>query len=149
MMNDIDSQLSTVLPYVVEVSTTVNKPFKKNGKYTKQVESWYLDSSKSSYEAYDREEEREVWGPFSRVLFRKVNLDSRNELVAFLLEAGWEPEEYNFKEEKENLVQKSILTQYFVEGIRPMHIKTNHSNPRIVIKRFRAEIRDFICDLEG
>jgi len=52
-------------------------------------------------------------------------------------------------EEKENLVQKSILTQYFVEGIRPMHIKTNHSNPRIVIKRFRAEIRDFICDLEG
>lgn len=61
----------------------VHKPFKKDGSYA-QVAINYWGANVNC-----------VGGPHSRVSFRRVSLDSNTETKTFLLEAGWEPLEWN------------------------------------------------------
>lgn len=53
----------------------------------------------------------DIGGPFCRVNFRKVNLNSNDEVKEWLLDMGWQPEEYNFskteKDEDGNPVRTS------------------------------------------
>ncbi len=71
----IDKVLASYLPMKVEVKETkvkgvykyVTKPFLKSGKPSASTDNWYGDLSDS------------VSGPFSRVCFRPVNLDSNQE----------------------------------------------------------------------
>ena len=52
-----------------------------------------------------------IGGPFCRISMRKVNLESNDELKAYLLDMGWQPEEYNYskteKDENGNPVRLS------------------------------------------
>lgn len=74
-----------IRPYlVVEVeqpyTVPVNKPFLKNGEYSKIVCDWF-----------DEEDRKLVGGPFSRIRFVEPDLGSRHKLVKQLIRHGWQP----------------------------------------------------------
>ena len=77
----------------------VQKPFKKNREYSAQVLNWMalcdMDSS-----------EKSVVGPFSRISYRTVSLDSNDETKDYLLSQGWEPETWNYKKDKKGRPEK-------------------------------------------
>lgn len=85
----IDKVALPHLPNIVEqpYKTPVAAPFKKNGDYNKVTIDWFEDPSIVS-------------GPYSRVLFRKTNIGSDKEVKEFLLSQGWQPQEWNFKKDK-------------------------------------------------
>ena len=93
----IDKALDPMLPYVVEINESkvggeykyVAKPFLKSGKYSRSVTTWM-----------DKVGELPIAGPFSRVNFRKVNLNSDKEVKEFLLKEGWQPDEWNYKKDE-------------------------------------------------
>lgn len=96
----IDRAITPRLPTVLEVNESkikgeykyVAKPFLKSGAYSKSVSQWLHDCGIPA-------DARIVCGPFSRVSFRKVDLDSRVEVIDYLLSLGWEPLEYNYNKE--------------------------------------------------
>ena len=96
----IDAVLTPRLPDLLEINETkkegvynyVRKPFLKSGKYSESVSSWLLDAGCS-------DDSRCVGGPFSRISFRKVDLNSGLETKQYLLGLGWEPLEWNVNEE--------------------------------------------------
>lgn len=89
------------LPMVLEVLegkkdgevNWVRKPFLKSGKYSAIVARHdpHLEN-KTAKEGY-------VGGPFTRVQFRRMNLGSDDEVKKYLLDAGWIPEEWNYKKD--------------------------------------------------
>ena len=93
IIKDIDDTLTPLLPMVLDIKETkkdgevnyVRKPFLQSGKASASVVQWM------GADALDC-----VGGPFSRIGFRRLNLDSRNELVSYLLSVGWEPKEWNY-----------------------------------------------------
>ena len=99
----IDSAISVRLPMVVKVLETkkdgkynyIRKPFKKDGTHSRSVilYSDYIDSDS-------------ICGPFGRVLFRQVDLDSNKEVKEYLLSLGWEPAEWNENKEGERTSAK-------------------------------------------
>lgn len=64
-------------------------PFKKDGKY-----------NNSTYKYFDKDTST-VKGPYSKVSFRKLNLNSNTEVQEFLLSLGWVPTEWNRVKDKE------------------------------------------------
>lgn len=92
----IDKAISPRLPKILEVNETkengqykyVKKPFLKSGAYSETTVRFCSDGG------YDGST-KPVLGPFSRVSFRPVNLDSNLETKDFLLSLGWEPLEWN------------------------------------------------------
>lgn len=64
-------------------------PFTKAGSLNARLSKWM---EKEGVE-WTREE---IGGPFCRVNFRKVNLNSDKETKEWLLDIGWQPEEYNY-----------------------------------------------------
>lgn len=107
-INRIDKIAYPLLPNIVEVQETkvsglynwVRKPFVASGKYAAITIRTFpeLDGVLSK--------DGIVGGPFSRVAFRKVNLDSRNEAVDYLLSIGWKPKEFNYKTDDSGRVIK-------------------------------------------
>jgi len=93
----IDKALAPKLPLVVEILETkkdgeygwVKKPYLKSGEYSKPVIEYYAGNDGDSLAAYP------VAGPFSRINFRPVDLNSNKETKEFLLSQGWEPKEWN------------------------------------------------------
>lgn len=87
----IDRAIVRRLPYLVEVHEQkkfgiynwVRKPFLKNGAHAKITTEWYGNGS------------HVVGGPFTRISFRRVDLDSNAETKDYLLKLGWEPAEWN------------------------------------------------------
>lgn len=88
----ISRATSSHLPFICDPLETkkkgeynyVRKPFLKSGKYAEIVIRYFGPDCDF------------VGGPFSRVSFRRVDLDSGDETKTFLLEAGWEPAEWNY-----------------------------------------------------
>jgi DNA polymerase I-like protein with 3'-5' exonuclease and polymerase domains len=96
----IDAVLTPNLPLILEVQETkkdgqylyVKKPFLKSGKPSESHHNW-LASIRCSHD------DSPVCGPFSRVFFRPVDLNSNEETKNYLLEQGWEPLEWNTNDE--------------------------------------------------
>lgn len=92
----IDAVLIPRLPDVLEINETkkageigyVKKPFLKSGKYSESCINWGIDNGISL-------DDRIICGPFSRISFRKVDLNSNAETKDYLLSLGWEPLEWN------------------------------------------------------
>jgi DNA polymerase-1 len=109
----IDRNAASSLPLVTECLETkkngeysyVRKPFLKSGQYNDRVVD-YMGNQHTS-----------VAGPFSRIGFRPVNLNSNDETKEFLLQLGWEPEEWNTNEAGERTSPKLSKTDEF-QGIR-------------------------------
>ena len=97
----IDKAITPQLPLKVIVDESkaggvynyVRKPFKKDRTYTAQVLRWMelngIDSSSKI-----------VAGPFTRISYRRVSLDSNAETKDYLLASGWIPDEWNYKKDE-------------------------------------------------
>jgi len=102
-MDRIDRAVEPYLPMIVEVGESkdkgeygyIKKPFLKSGKYNVHVQRWLDSAYPDSGDDGSVPVSRIVGGCFSRVSFRRTDLNSRNEAVDFLLAEGWEPKEWN------------------------------------------------------
>ena len=115
----IDKAVLPKLPLVLEVLENkkdgevlfVKKPFLISGKLTAHVHSYAERvGAPSDWLAA-------ISGPFSRIGFRKVDLNSNDETKKFLLESGWEPLEWNTNSEGERSSPKMSKEDPF-EGIQ-------------------------------
>lgn len=115
----IDKAVAPHLPLVLEVLETkkageigyVKKPFLKSGKPTEHVLN-YADKVDAPIEWVNA-----IGGPFTRIGFRKVDLNSNDETKGFLLEAGWEPLEWNTNDQGERTSPKMSKEDPF-EGVQ-------------------------------
>lgn len=93
-----DSILIPQLPMILEIEESkkdgeynyVRKPFLNSGEYGEPTKVWM---QRHGYEG------RYVWGPFCRINYRLVNLDSNDECKDLLLSEGWQPELWNYKKD--------------------------------------------------
>lgn len=130
-MDRIDRALLPRLPLVVEIGEAkkageygwVKKPFKKDGSYAEAVRR-YFNSGVHDDAVYDSNPigcdflgAGRVWGVFSRVSFRPVDLDKSSEVKAFLLAEGWEPAEWN-TDAKGNRTSPKLNKDDPFEGIK-------------------------------
>lgn len=96
MIRRIDKILVPNLPFVTDVLETkikgeynhVKKPFLKSGAYNQHVVNYFGEDSEVI-------SKRMIAGPFSRLTFRRVDLNSNDETKKYLIELGWEPLEWN------------------------------------------------------
>lgn len=116
-MDRIDRTIAPYLPLVCVVDEQkvageykyVKKPFLKSGLPSQSVLSW-LDVSGIAVEASP------VCGPFTRVSFRRVDLDKGEETKEWLLNEGWIPEQWNTSDAGERTSPKLSHTDPF-DGI--------------------------------
>ncbi len=135
----IDRAVEKYLPNVLEIDETkkegvyhyTKKPFLKSGKYSQATSDWILNSGFN-------ELDRPVGGCFSRVSFRKTNLNSNDETKKFLLEAGWEPKEWNTNDDGERTSPKLSKDDPF-EGV-------NGKMGKLVAKRVQCRQRKSIIE---
>lgn len=79
----IDQQVRHLLPKkAVQYGVTVEEPFTKAGKLKKMVTDWT---------------DQDVRGPFNRVYFEDLNLNSDNQVKEYFLSQGWKPTMWNFR----------------------------------------------------
>jgi len=135
----IDRALEKHLPVICEVWETkenggykyVKKPFLKSGEYSASVVNWYgIDVG--GVEGF------RVVGPFTRVSFRRVDLNSNDETKEFLIKSGWEPLEWNTNDDGERTSPKLSKDDPF-EGI-------NGGVGRLVAKRVQCRQRKSIIE---
>lgn len=113
----IDSVIVPKLPMLLEIEEIkekgeykyVKKPFLKSGKYSESSLKWYastgIDGSDSP-----------ICGCYSRINFRRTNLDSGQETKEYLLDSGWEPLEWNTNDDGQRTSPKLSKDDPF-EGI--------------------------------
>jgi hypothetical protein len=113
LMQEIDDEVIPQLPNILEILEVkkdgqvnwVRKPFLKSGKPSESTSKHFgLDGSAC------------VGGPYSRIAFRPVDLNSRNEVVEYLLKEGWEPLEWNYNDDGERTSPKLSKDDPF-EGV--------------------------------
>lgn len=68
-------------------SVPVKRPFKKDGSYTKMVEEYLPELN------------GDVVGPFTRIEWTRINIDSPDQIKDYLLSQGWEPDTWNYKKD--------------------------------------------------
>lgn len=135
----IDKALLPHLPYVCEVMEVkkggeygcLKKPFKLSGAFSDRTIK-YTRICGGSLRLED------ISGPFSRVSFRIVNLNSNDETKDFLLKAGWEPKEWNYNDEGIQTSPKLSKDDPF-DGI-------NGGVGRLVAKRVQCRQRKSIIE---
>jgi DNA polymerase-1 len=92
----IDRVVVPKLPLILEIEEVkkngeyayIKKPFLKSGEYSESVSNWYARTGHDPVHF-------PVVGPFSRIDFRRTDLNSNDETKDFLLSLGWEPLEWN------------------------------------------------------
>lgn len=113
----IDAVLTPNLPLILEIDETrkdgeynfVRKPFLKSGNHSESVCKWLLDAGIPLDASL-------VAGPFARIHFRPVDLNSNAETKDYLLSEGWEPLEWNFNDAGERTSPKLSKDDPF-EGV--------------------------------
>jgi hypothetical protein len=106
-IDKIDAVIVPRLPMILEVNETkkdgvygyVKKPFLKSGKYSDSVLTWYAGGDYAPNSTC-------VAGPFSRIGFRRTDLNSGAETKDYLLSMGWEPLEWNTNDDAERTSPK-------------------------------------------
>ena len=90
-----------ILPFIppkpVCAGSDVTKLYKINGDYTKQVKDWIGDDDVS------------VEGPFCRIEYKGINLNSAKQVNEWLLSHGWKPTEWNYEKDSRG---KPVKDQY-------------------------------------
>lgn len=135
----IDRALLPKLPDVMEVLETkqkgeykyVKNPFLKSGEYNQNIARYGLEAG------YDLHA-RTIGGCFTRVTFRKLDLNSNDETKQYLLKLGWEPFEWNTNDAGERTSPKMSKDDPF-EGI-------TSGLGRLIALRVRARQRKSIIE---
>lgn len=115
----IDKAVFPKLPLILEILETkkdgeygwVKRPFLKSGKLNQYMAPY------AERVGADEDWLGSISGPFSRITFRKVDLNSNDETKTFLLGAGWEPLEWNSNTEGERTSPKMSKDDPF-EGVQ-------------------------------
>jgi DNA polymerase I len=143
----IDNALAPRLPIVrvidekkvKGVMSYVKKPFKKDGTLNANVVRWL-----------DNDTAVPISNCFSRVSFRPLDPNSRVEAIAYLLDMGWVPKEWNFNKETKERTSPKLSKDDPFEGItdrvgklfaKRMQIKHRRSNVEGLIKHIREDGR--------
>lgn len=114
----IDKVITPRLPKLVEIKEIKNKgefnfvkkPFLKSGAYSKSSIDFLLSSGIDP-------NLRIIVGPFSRINIRTVDLDSRIEVIDYLLSRGWEPLEYNYNKDTGEQTSPKLSKDDPFEGV--------------------------------
>lgn len=103
MTKEIEDELYSKLPIrrITIPNPTVETPFKKDGTLKQRI----VDYSEL------------VRGPFSKVEWQRINLDSEDQIKEFLLSVGWKPTEWNFSK-KTGEQTSPKLTEDSFEGMK-------------------------------
>lgn len=133
----IDRAIAPHLPVIIEVLETkkdgeygyIKKPFKQNGEPS---------AAAVRYCGLADIDPANVAGPFSRVSFRPVDLNSNKETKEFLMAVGWEPAEWNTNNVGERTSPKLSKDDPF-EGI-------NGALGRLVARRVQCRQRRSIIE---
>lgn len=136
----IDRALEKHLPIVVEIQELkkdgeylyVKKPFLKSGEYSKSSKAWVDCIVESGSVAPD------IVGPFTRISFRRVDLNSNLETKNYLLAAGWQPLEWNIDDDGNRTSPKLSKDDPF-DGI-------NGGVGRLVARRVQCRQRKSIIE---
>ena len=75
----------------------------KVGFYNRHIADWFGIDPCSGYEG----EERPIVGPYCRVIFEPLKLDSSHDVKLFLYRNGWEPTEWNYRKNKDGELRKT------------------------------------------
>lgn len=113
----IDAVITPRLPSILEICETkkqneynyVRKPFLKSGAYSQISVDYCIDNGIAVDAGV-------IGGTFSRITFRKVNLNSNAETKDYLLSLGWQPLEWNTDDEGKRTSPKLSKDDPF-EGI--------------------------------
>jgi DNA polymerase I len=99
-INKIDAVLRDRLPFLLVKPTKTKgvynytkKPFVASGEYHANTKS-FMEGAGLSLEL------REVGGPYTRISWQRVDLGSNSQTKQFLLDQGWIPRDWNFKDGK-------------------------------------------------
>lgn len=150
IMDRIDDFLCEQLPKVCVVDETkeagqykhVKKPFLKSGKYNAHMVKWFHRTSDTPEEDM---ESREVWGPFTRLHYRRLSLDKRVEVIKMLLDSGWIPDKWNTNDDGERTSPKLNKDDSFtgVDGTFGRHIvrRVSAKHHRSTIEGWFKKIR--------
>lgn len=117
----IDNVLDRHLPLICEIEHSKSRgvvsyykaPFTRAGKLQHYIQSWVDELE--GVDALTNNNDS-ISGPFTKVKFRKVDPSSRDEVVKFLLDSGWEPKEFNYNDEGEVTSPKLSKDETF-EGV--------------------------------
>lgn len=139
-IDKIDEYIVPILPLVRDIEETkkagvygyVKKPFLKSGEYSASVNNWLMLSNSDTRHL--------VYGPFSRISYRPLNLNSVKEVKDFLLKEGWKPAQWNFKDGKRTSPKLSQHEPF--DGITG---KSGRSiAKRIVCRHRRSQLEGFV-----
>lgn len=142
-ISKIDAAINPRLPLVVEVLETkdagqynyVRKPFTKAGGLAAISQRWVGDGDVSV-----------IGGPFSRVDFRNIDLNSNAETKDFLLALGWKPSSWNTDNEGKKTSPKFTSQDEF-EGLqgslaRLLALRIKCRGRKAILEGWKASIRD-------
>ncbi|KKL73145.1 hypothetical protein LCGC14_2077840 [marine sediment metagenome] len=127
----IDHACLPHLPIIRQIEETkkgeeysyVKKPFLKSGELSNISKKWLREAGLQEV----------IVGPFSRVSFRRVNLDSNLETKNFFLSLGWKPEQWNTNNAGQRTSPKLSKDDEF-QGIKG-------GLGKLVVKRFQCKQR--------
>jgi hypothetical protein len=99
-IDKIDRVVVPTLPLILNIKETkkkgeynyVKKPFLKSGGYSRSVDDWYSATGLCRSGVA-------VCGPYSRIEWVLVDLNSNAQTKQYLLDAGWIPAEWNYKKD--------------------------------------------------
>lgn len=136
-MRRIERILEPRLPIIAEVVegkadgavNWVRKPFLKSGKYAAITVRWFPElDGKGAADGF-------VAGPFSRVLFRRTDINSRDEMVQFLLNSGWKPIEWNYQKDSSGKLARNHKGELI-----PTSPKLNYKDPFTGVTGFAGQL---------
>jgi DNA polymerase-1 len=153
----IDRAISPRLPLILEIEENkvhgeygyVKKPFKKDGSYSAVTERFltrYATDNLGVGYVTEAGGPVEVAGPFARISFRYVSLDSNEEVKDFLLKTGWVPQEWNVNNAGERTTPKMSQTEEF-EGVQGSLGKLVAK--RVVMRQRKGVIEGWLDYLTG
>lgn len=116
--------------------TTIERPFKKDGTHQKAVTEYFRECYNDPVVCDNALSN--VVGPFSKVYFRKVDLDKNDEIKTWLLDSGWEPLEWNTNNRGERTSPKISPSDEFI-GIQG-------KVPKLISKRLSLKSRRSIIE---
>ncbi len=134
-INRIDRVVSPHLPLITESGKTNDKPFKKDGTLAKKSMEFWPELDRSL-----------LFGPYSSVSFRPVDLDKNKEVKEFLLKQGWKPKEWNENDDGDRTSPKLSKDDPF-EGIQgslgALIAKRVQCKQRIgILEGWKSSVRD-------
>ena len=89
----------------------------KSGAYDAHTANWFKVDPWSGYEG----EERMIEGPYCRVEFEPLDLDSVADVKVFLFRNGWEPTEWNYKMNEETRQMEKTSPKITEDSLEVMH----------------------------